>query len=335
MHRIERTLRRLLQGPARNARFSATEQRAAYLNAQWLARAVYIANLVVVFALASRTFNEVLESPLTEPLWPVFWARWIDPMLGARVLVLALLAAAVACAVIPTSRAARVTLAILFLEMVALRLSTGYFVHNYHIWLWLLVLFSVFPIDRDWHIHFGERPALRHRTLSMFFFIQVTVGLFYSLSGLWKFLRGFVIPPGYMSTFSPDALAALVTERWLINEHETVLQPFFLANPWIGLPAQLFVVYVELFTLVAVFRPAMHRPFGVALITFHLMVWLLMGIQFLFQPMMLALVLVFSPFAATASWRSSLRQIPLFGDLALLPQTLAHLRRPRHSLGRA
>jgi hypothetical protein len=85
---------------------------------------------------------------------------------------------------------------------------------------------------------------------------------------------------------------------------------------------------VELFTLVAVFRPAMHRPFGIALIAFHLMVWFLMDIKFAFQPMMLALVFVFSPFAPpSVSFARQVRQLPLFGDLAVILGNLDRRRR--------
>ena len=79
---------------------------------------------------------------------------------------------------------------------------------------------------------------------------------------------------------------------------ETVLQDVFVANMWIGQPAHLFVMYVETFMLVAVFRPAMHRPFGVALIVFHFMVWLVMGIAFWYQPIQLALLFVELRFGA-------------------------------------
>ena len=79
----------------------------------------------------------------------------------------------------------------------------------------------------------------------------------------------------------------------------------------------------------------MHRPWGVALMTFHFMVWLLMGIQFVYQPMMLALVLVFSPFAAsTGSLVGDLRQLPLFGDLAVaIGRLLQAPRRARELRG--
>jgi len=328
IRRIERQLRHLLLGPARGTTFSAASQRDAYLQAQWLARAFYIASLAVAFRLVRESYVAVFESPLTEPLWPVFWMRWVEPLAAARVIVLALVVSAMACVVAPASRLARVAFAVLFVEAVALRFSFGYFYHHYHIWLWLAVAFAVFPVETKWRRHQGMRPAHRHRSLTAFFYLQLLVGLFYSLSGLWKLVRGFVTPPGYMSTFAPDALPALVTERWLLNGYETPLQPFFIGHFWLGLPSQLFVVYVELFTLVAVFRPAMHRPFGVALMTFHFMVWLLMGIQFQFQPMMLALVFVFSPFASNAgSLLRNLRQLPLFGDLAFLLHQL--VQRPR------
>jgi hypothetical protein len=316
MRLIERRLRQFLRGPARSRVFSAAAQRASYLQAQWLVRTFYLATLVVAFKLAEEVFTTVNGSPLSDPLWPVFWLRWTDPIAATKVLVTALLIASALCVIVPESRAVRVFLALAFVETTAVRLSFGYFFHSYHIWLWLAVVFAAFPIDRDWRSALGDRPSRRHGSLSVFFFAQAMVALFYSLSGLWKALGGVFIPEGHISSFSPRALEMLVLGGWMQNAHETILQDMFQLALWIGWPTHVFVIYVELFMLIAVFRPEMHRPFGIVLMAFHLMVWMLMGIQFVFSPMTMALLFVFSPFASTSGsiW-TDLRQAPLFGDM--------------------
>lgn len=322
-HRLRRTLR----GPAPARPFSAAGQRAAYAQAQWLVHAFYLTTLIVAFQLARELYATVNQETPAALQWPVLWVQWVEPVTAARAIIVVLLASAVLAVVRPASRTVRVVLAVALLEAIGLRFSFGYFHHYLHIWLWLAAIFVAFPVDRDWRFTGGTRPALRQQALAIFFLAQVMIALFYTLSGGWKLLRGFIVPANYMSSFAPDGLPAMVMERWLLNAYPTVLQDVFLANLWAALPSHLVVTYFELFALVAVFRPAMHVPFGVALLVFHLMVWLLMGIPFFYQPFQLALVFVLSPFAASSgAWRTDLRQLPLFGDLYV---RLARHRRVR------
>jgi hypothetical protein len=304
-------------------------QRAAYLQTQWLVRAFYLATVIVAFQAGSELYATVNEEIPAAIQWPVFWIRWVPPITAARVLIVLLFISAVACVLYPASRAARIALPVALLEVVGLRFSFGYFHHYLHIWLWLAAIFAAFPVDPKWRETLGERPARRQQALAVFFLAQVMVAMFYTLSGLWKVARGFITPPDYMSSFSVDALPAMVLERWINNPYPAVLQDVFVNNLWLGMPAHLCVMYVETFALVAVFRPAMHRPFGLVLLFFHMMVWLLMGIAFWYQPAQLALLFVFSPFAAsTESWRTDVRQLPVIGDLIAL-------WRPRRELAHA
>ncbi len=130
-------------------------------------------------------------------------------------------------------------------------------------------------------------------------------------------------------SIAPNALPLLVTQKWLQTGDHPLLADFFVQHLWLAWPVHLLVIYIELFALVAVFRPELHRLWGLLLLTFHLMVWLLLGIVFAYQPLVIAPLFIWSPFAPMSHPKLAqiLRQLPLFGDLAHL--ATVSLRRPR------
>ena len=109
-------------------------------------------------------------------------------------------------------------------------------------------------------------------------------------------------------------------QKWLQTGDQPLLADLFIQNLWLAWPAHLLVIYVELFALIAVFRSELHRVWGVLLIAFHLLVWLLLGISFAYQPALLALLFVCSPFAPRPhpGMAQLLRQLPVLADLASL-----------------
>jgi len=126
-----------------------------------------------------------------------------------------------------------------------------------------------------------------------------------------------ISPKNAVSSFAPSALAYLVVDRLRYEPDATILQKTFLQHMWVGWPMYLFVIYIEFFSIVAVFRSELHRFWGISLMVFHFSVWLLMGVSFPYQPMTVALLYIFSPFAPTngvpiSSW---FRSLPLFGEI--------------------
>lgn len=93
--------------------------------------------------------------------------------------------------------------------------------------------------------------------------------------------------------------------------------------PWFGWPIYLIAIYLETFSLLVAFRPAVHRAWGLGLILMHAGICLALDISFVWQVHLLALMLIASPFAPTyESWRAAvvatLRDFPLLGDLRRL-----------------
>ncbi len=323
------TLRRVLRGPGASQDFNPAQQRAAFVQAQMLVRAYYILMLVVAFRTSNEVFALVMANDVSTPQWPVIWISLTDPVAATRVLLLGFLASVCLGVIMPHRWWVRGAIFTFLLMVSSLRMSFGYVHHDLHLFLWLSLAFVFFPLGRSVPVGDLPRPAIRHGALSAFFAAQAMIAMFYTLSGLWKVLRGVIVPPDAISSFSPDALAVLTAQRWIHNSHETLLQGWFEGSLWVGWPAHLFVMYIELFMLVAIFRPEMHRAFGIALMIFHLMVWALIGIEFPYQPATMALIFVLSPMAVgrTVTFRRFCTQVPLFGDLWTL---IIGLRRRHH-----
>lgn len=283
--------------------------------AYWLVRAYYLITFFMAFALL-RELYELGQTPRQpDPLWPVFWVRWIPMPTACNMIGLTLLIASIASLLKYHSRLPRIVIFLFMLQAAALLNSFGSFNHGYHIWTWLSLCFMLFPLGARSEVTKSFRS--RHWFLTCFLLTQLLVALFYTLSGFFKAYFGFRVRIDMVSSFAYDALAILATGRWTETNEQPLLQRLFMENPWIGRPAHLTVMYVELFALVAFFRPAMHRLFGTLLMLFHLGVWMLLGISFSYQPLTMALLFVWSPIAPRQSlpMRVYLYQLPLFGDL--------------------
>jgi hypothetical protein len=322
-----RRWRRRLQGPAplRRGHAPGADVDAAE-RAWWVLRGFYL--VVLHFAFESQRNLQRLGASdrQIDPLWPVAWVDSEILTAAANVIGLAFLASAVAAVLLPALRLPRVLVALLYLQALAFENSFGSINHYGHLGLWLALCFAAVPSGSREVLRWSR--ARRHEYLAVVFLAQCLAALFYASSGARKAYYGFVVPDGAVSSFAPDALPLLVVQKWLQTGDQPLLAELFMQHLWLAWPVHLLVIYVELFTLVAVFRRELHQLWGGLLISFHLMVWLLLGISFAFQPVLLALIFVWSPFAPQPhpGFRQVLRQLPAFGD------ALALLRRP-HRVG--
>jgi hypothetical protein len=318
-----RALRCWLRGPARRRHYSAEVDRRTTTAAYWLVRGYYIFLVTFAFRTLRYLYGAGLSGREIDPLWPIFWIDAQSLAAWANLLAVGFVAAAIAAVVWPDRRAPKLVVAVLYLFCLAFENSFGSINHFAHFGLWVAICFAALPSASLDDLH--RSRCLRQQYVTVFFLAQCLIGLFYSMSGLRKFFFGFYVPEGAYSSFAPEALPAMVVQRWLQTDESTLLAQFFLENLWMAQPAYLAVIYLELFTLVAVFRPELHRLWGVALVVFHIGVWMLIGISFDYQPMLVALLYVASPFAPQShpGFRRILRQLPGFGDLVSL------FRRPR------
>lgn len=156
----------------------------------------------------------------------------------------------------------------------------------------------------------------RKKFLVGFVGIQVYVGLIYSLAGLSKIVRGTQdLLHGNANFLAPDAFALHIA-NWLSSTGgESLLGPFIVAHPYLGWPFFLGMLYFQLFTLVAVFRPALHWIWGVFLISFYILNYLTMNIFYIDTFFLIAALFLNSPFERGFSWRERISVMPLFGLL--------------------
>ncbi len=278
--------------------------------AYWQLRAFYLVNLLISFDLVRRGLEIARQGLEPALLWPVFWVDGPNFETAATAIALALPVTAILALWYHVSWWPRLLVFLAHLQFAALENSFGSINHLLHYPLWISLFLLLAPV--------GPRPQARAatsahmRVLYPAFVAQAFVGLFYSLSGYHKAYSGFFPSSTGISSFHPDALPLLVLRRWQETGKEPMLGDFFVSNIELAWPAYLAVIYFELFFLVAVFRPQLHRLFGLALATFHLGVWLVLGIAFPYQPVLVALLFIWSPFTAfdQATMGQRLGQLP-------------------------
>ncbi|MEO1579864.1 MAG: hypothetical protein AAFS05_14425 [Pseudomonadota bacterium] len=298
-----------LRGPAACLDLpSGTALREATRLAGWQVQAFYLFFLLLAFDMVQRVYRLVGSGQTMDPLWPVAWAPAVGLDTAAYIVGLSMPLAALAALWRPYAWWPRLMVAVSLLMGVALINSFGSINHSLHYPLWIAWLMLLAPAARPPE---GAASMSAHmRWLLPIFIAQVTIALFYTLSGLHKVYHGLF--PRDVSSFDPMALPLLVMERWHETGEAPMLGQLFAENLAIAWPAYLLVIYFELVFLVAVFRPRLHRMFGFAFAIFHTGVWLVMGITFPYQPIMVALLFIWSPFAGLhqPSVRQTLAQLP-------------------------
>ncbi len=290
------------------------EQTRRFTLAQALVHAFYA--FLLYLAIAQMTEIPIYAELSTfHPLWPVQWLRHRDPIEAVRGLFLFFLATTVLAAALPGWRTARVLAFAGLLEYVALKNSYGKIGHSMH--LPLLVSLLLIALPRGW-----ERPAprtgraLRQGTLLVFWMCGAAVLLSYTMSGLGK-LGGalYQLARWQPNAFAPGGLGALIAQRLLQTDSHSLLGAWIIEHPWLTWPALPFAVYLELFSLLIAFRPALARPWAVLLVVFHVGNYFTMTIAFPPSCFLLALFFFRSPFdPGRASWRTLLFGVPLAGD---------------------
>jgi hypothetical protein len=255
--------------------------------------------------------------------WPLAWAESMG-VSDAIPLVLGTVLGSVLCAALmPQWRSARVLalLGLLWQSALINSLSDAVIMHSLHAWIWVAGWFVFLPRG-SWAVIARSR-ARAQRSLRVFWAAQLTMLLFYSLSGSLKVVGSILqFARGEVHAFAPDALARHVALRVLEGIDPPAyfaLGPTVLEHPAIGVLIFPLTIYLETCSLLVAFRPALHRLWGGCLILMHLGIYFVMGILFSWQILLVGLMLVASPFAPQELRpREVLLQLPLVGDLARL-----------------
>lgn len=199
--------------------------------------------------------------------------------------------------------------------------------HNLLVWVYPL-LFLIFLPD-VWNR--ATDILERKKALITFLGAQLYIGLIYSMAGVSKLWRGFEqLFAGQANVFSPDAFALHIAEWLPTVGQKSLLGPSIVEHPLVGWPLFLGMLYFQVFTLYAVFRPKLHLFWGAFLLLFYIFNFLTMNIMYIDSFFLIAALLVFSPFERDAPWRERFRELPVFGWL--YARMTARNRRPRSGI---
>jgi len=312
-----RWLRLLLAGPDRTMQtVSAARHTEMTVNAWWIVRIFYAATFYFAYSEARILWQLANSEAALQTRWVVAWMP--DAMTGGTFAVVISLVAGALGLFFSHHRWVRVLVFVALVQAIGFRYSFGGLNHGFHFWIWVAFCLCFLPDGRRETV--THSYAQRYHYLTVFWLAMAILALFYSLSGFWKVAAGVeALLNGNINSFSPMALATLVADKLQQSGENTLLGEVLLDWPWLGWPAHLWVIYVELFALVAVFRPRLHQLWGGMLIAFHLGTFLLMGIVFGKHVLLLTLFYLWSPFAPAFEWRRVLASVPLLGWMFPLP----------------
>lgn len=241
-----------------------------------------------------------------DPRWPIFWAQWLDYGTALSAFHVIFLATALLASWKPYSMLARIASFIGLFTFHAYTASYNGPLHQWDVILWVSFLLIFLPKVSEHMSHDARR-----RFSLQIWLVQAFSLLIYTMSGIGKLWYGVAaLFQGQPNIFSIDA-GALHIATLLNQMHEsTILGPWILNHPASAFLPFLAVLYLQLFSIVAAFRPKLHRLWGLAMIIFQVGTFLTMRAIFTTPTIPLLVFLLTSPFAVSATWRETLLELP-------------------------
>lgn len=247
--------------------------------------------------------------PPTAPLWPIDAVQWLTGsgwFAHDRVATVVGLLFAIAAAGFPRFLLWRLGSFAYLLAHVALANSYGAINHGSHVMLFVGFALLFLP-RRDQGSRMARKNVLS--CLTVLWFAQGLILLSYTLSGFWKLWHS------RFEVFSTDAMSRILLDRALLEaDNIPILLPFVAHRDWLAQSMWWMTLYIEIFALLVVFRPHLHRLFGAVLMLFHITSDWLMNISFSLNIVMLGLFLLLSPLAPDRfSLSGTVRSLPIVG----------------------
>jgi hypothetical protein len=274
--------------------------------------------------MASRTsaWNQWPDVDYIAPIWPVFWTH----LTGIKASVLIILAgsaiSALACIFFGDKRIFRIIWFIAIMNYVGLSNSFGKIDHGMHVVIAFSFMFIFLPDGKKEII---EKNRIKmERYLIVFWGALALFMTFYTMSGICKIAGGVAqLAIGETSMFSTSSFALHIAHKMLVTNTQPILGDLLIKYERLGWMLFLSGIYIELFSVVAIFRNSLHRVWGLLLILFHVGVYLAMGIGFSINILFLAVFLCNSPFRSPKDeFRTALKNIPPVPIILLLSHRL-------------
>ena len=290
-----------------------------FLQAQSLIRFYYFSLLYVsvVFFPQWWDVSTALQTAIS-PLWPVSWIHLVGLPVAIYSIRLLFLVGALFAAFFPEQRLARMLAFVGLLEFVALYTSMWKLDVDWYVWI--LAAFLLIFLPNGWKDPLKTSLLKRQKFLLVFWGCQAIVLLTYSMSALGKVYGSFVqLFLGQVHSFAPQAAALHIADRLLTTNATSVFGPFIIQHPWVGWFFFVGATYLMFFAIWASFRFSIQRLWGIALILYHVGVYLTMNIGFSAHILLIAILFLNSPFReANTTWRTILFDLPLFGWIVKL-----------------
>ncbi|MEM1158474.1 MAG: hypothetical protein AAF649_01405 [Verrucomicrobiota bacterium] len=247
------------------------------------------------------------------PLWPVAWMNALPYETAIYAVLMLFLTGSLLGAVLGRYRIGRIAAFFGLLQFVAWNNSYGKIGHSLHVLLFISFVLIFLPTG--WHLKASNRTTRQH-TLFTYWSAQAVPLIAYSMAGMVKVGCGiYQLAVGQASVFGPEGLPRHVADRLLQTGSETLLGPWVIENAWLVLPGMWITLYLELFALYALFRPATRIWFVGGLLIFHAASYFTMTIWFPQNCFLLLLLMLLFPATARrpALTLSSLQSLPLLG----------------------
>ena len=238
----------------------------------------------------------MVDSPhLFQPIWSVKWISTENWETCIRLILSAFLISSLAGVLLwSRSRIIRISVFLSFFFYLSLISSFGKIDHYLHLTLIASFLFIFIPNAKS------EDPENVTRA-KVFFGMQTLILLAYFVSGFFK-IYGIIDQEilGVKSALSPDSLAQTISKTSLAANTDYFLQSYILNKPSYLYSALLILGYIiEFFSIYVIFKPRLHRIWGLILVLLHVGILLTVGPDFTNQIFIVGIFLMFSPFANT------------------------------------
>lgn len=233
---------------------------------------------------------------LFEPIWTLKWMSSIENwgLCVKLIFCFFLVSSVLGTLVWKRSKLSRTAIFFSFLLYLSLISSFGKIDHYLHLPLICSFILIFVPSSKS-------NNSIDYNLPKIFFGIQTIILLTYFSSGIFK-IYGILDQEllGLKSALYPDSLAQNLSKTSFASNSECFLQSLILHSPSYFYSIVLVVGFlIEFLSIYVIFRPKVHRIWGLLLILLHAGILLSVGPDFTYQVLVIGIFILFSPFSST------------------------------------
>lgn len=246
-------------------------------------------------------------------IWPISWLQYVNFSTGMIIVRLSFIIASLVVSLAPQVRLFRILSFVTLLEFVSLYYSVLQLDVDWY--TMLLASFVLIFLPDKWGNPQLLSAMARQKFLLVFWGSQAIVALTYSMAGIGKLVGAInQFLSGSSNILEPKAAALQVADRLVVTGSTSLLGSWAVEHYLMLWPLFVGTVYLMLFFFVAVFRPNLHKIWGLGLILFHISNYLFINIGFSAHIFLVSLIFLASPFAPpTTAWWDILNDLPIVG----------------------